>query len=360
MAVKGKAARPAVEASEEVSEREFQATVNRAVEDTEQEIFSDALGEEELDNDGDTTLEDMGEGLEGEQTEGDLGDEEVEEGEEEESEDEGEEDDEPEIAEGDEEEEEPQRDPRGRFQQEQGRVPSGRLREETRARQQVESENAELRRQMAEMNGRLTEISTRVNAPPPKAAAKEPTPKPDMFAEPEKYEAWVLEQAESRAEAKLNERFSSFEQRQQAQSAQRVDAALGEAARGPRSFEFGAAYNALTSLDPRDPRNRATVSRIYNAGDNAEKALWDWWEQNGGPEYREQVMEQLTPRQQRQQRQDVQRGGRQEQPRHVIRPGQRLPSLNSTSGSNSRGQIVDPEMSDGSEDSVFRFATRRG
>lgn len=366
MAVARPTARQAAN-TEEASEREYQATLNRAVEDTEQEIFSEALGEDELDNDGDTALEDMGEGLEGEgegEVEEDLETEGDEEQEGDEAEGEEVEEDELEGDEAEEEsEEEPQRGQRGRFQQEdQGRVPSGRLREETRARQQAESEASELRRQLAEMNGRLSEISARVNAPQPRQQQQEPKPKPDMFAEPEKYEEWVLEQAEARAEAKFDQRFQSFEQRQQQQTSQRVDSALAEAARGPRSFEFGAAYNALTSLDPKDPRNRATVGRVYNAGDNAEKALWDWWDQNGGPEYRDQILDQLTPREQRQQDRDFRRqGGRapQGQPRHVIRQGQRLPSLNAATGSNSRQTIADPEMSDGSEESVFRFGTRR-
>lgn len=357
MAVARPAARPA---AEETSEREYQATLNRAVEDTETEIFSEALGEDELDNDGDTSLEEMGEGLEGEVEETDP---DGEEGDEEGDEAEGEEGDEPETAEGDDAEgeeaaEDEQRDQRGRFrgQQDERRIPPGRLREEATARRAAEQEAATLRQQLAEMNGRLTEISARVNAPPPKQAQQEPKPKPDMFADPDKYEQWVLEQAEARAEAKLDQRFQSFEQRQQAVSAQRVDNALAEAATGPRSFEFGAAYSALTSLNPRDPQARNVVGRIYNAAD-PEKALWDWWEQNGGQDYRDRILEQLSPREQRAaQRQEGARP--QGQPRHVIRPGRSLPSLNAATGSN-RQQIADPEMLDGSDESIFRFGARR-
>ena len=46
-------------ANNERTEREFQLDVNAAVANTETEIFDDALGDEPLDNDGDTSLEEM-------------------------------------------------------------------------------------------------------------------------------------------------------------------------------------------------------------------------------------------------------------------------------------------------------------
>ena len=52
---------------------------------------------------------------------------------------------------------------------------------------------------------------------------------------------------------------------------------LEEAERGERAFEFRAAYNALTSLDHRNPQAQTVVRGIYNAPDPA-KALLDWWE----------------------------------------------------------------------------------
>jgi hypothetical protein len=338
--------------AEQISEREFQATVNRAVEDTEQEIFAEALGDDELDNDGDTSLEDMGEGLEGEDTgeegeEGAEGQEETLEAEGEEGEEQGEQP------------EEPQRDQRGRFRE--PAVPSGRLREQTERALAAEERAIALERQNAEIMGRLSELSARVNAPPQQRQQQaEPPPKPDMFAEPERYEAWLMAEAERKAEAKLEQRFQSYEQRQQAMSAQRVDQNLAEAARGDRGFEFGPAYNALTALDPRDPRARATVASIYNAPDPG-KALFDWWDQNGGQEYRERIFEQLAPRVRNgngRQRGDDRGQGGQGQPRQVFRPGTRLPSLNSATGSNSQ-RVNDPEMYDGSERSTFDFATRR-
>lgn len=349
----------------EQSEREYQATINDAIRDTEGEIAASAFDEGEPENDGDTSLEETGEGLEGE----------VEDDAEEEVDGEGEEEAEGDAEDGDGEETEAEegeaepdggdaefeRDNRGRFEQHrEPAVPPGRLREQTQRAIAAEERAQALERQVAEMNGRLAELSARTNAQPPRQA-EAPPPKPDPFSDPEGYERWVFDQAERRAESKLEQRFSQYEQRQQQREAQRVDESLAVAARGDHAFEFGAAYNALTSLDPRSPQSRATVARIYNAADPA-AALFDWWEQNGGPEYRERVYEQIAPRVQRNgngarqpQRQSFDQNA---QPRHVIRGPQRLPSLNSATGSNSQ-RVSDPEMLDGSEESVFRSAFRR-
>ena len=44
------------------TEDEYRLDINRAIADTEDEIFREAMGDQELDNDGDTSLEQMGEG----------------------------------------------------------------------------------------------------------------------------------------------------------------------------------------------------------------------------------------------------------------------------------------------------------
>jgi len=44
------------------TEDEYRLDINRAIADTEDEIFREAMGDEELDNDGDNSLEEMGEG----------------------------------------------------------------------------------------------------------------------------------------------------------------------------------------------------------------------------------------------------------------------------------------------------------
>ena len=44
------------------TEEEYRTDVNRAIADTEDEIFREAMSDEEPDNDGDNSLEEMGEG----------------------------------------------------------------------------------------------------------------------------------------------------------------------------------------------------------------------------------------------------------------------------------------------------------
>src|SRR3984893_2644447 len=349
----------AITANAEVSEREYQTTLNAAVAATEDEIFTDALSGEELDNDGDTSLEEMGDDLEGEAEESD----EAEEGAEGESEEaaEGEDGEETETAEaagedeGQEAAEQP-RDQRGQVRDRDPAIPPARLREANARSRELEERLAAQERIIAEYNGRIAELSARVNTPPPRQA-EAPAPKPDMFAEPDKYEAWVLEQAERRANAIVERGLNSYQQQQQQREAQRVDQSLADAARGERAFEFQAAYNRLTALDPRNPRDQATVRGIYNAPDPA-KALFDWWDRNGGEEYREQVFSQLAPRIQERQHAAARNGNGRAQPRHEIRPAQRLPSLNGATGSNVQ-RTADPEMLDGSEASVFRYGAAR-
>lgn len=347
----------------ELSEREYQDTINNAVKATEQEIFADALGDDELDMDGDTSLEDMGDGLEGEVEADDAEDPDGQgEGDEAEAEDDSGEEAELEAgeAEGDEGAEEQPRDQRGKFQRDQPTIPPAVLRQSNERARIAEERAQRLEQQVAEYNGRLTELSARVNSQPQRQEAKtEAPPKPDMFAEPEKYEAWVIAEADRRAEAKIEQRFTSFQQQQQQRELQRVDQSFQTAARGPRQFEFNAAYNALTSLNPADRNARALVNGILTAPDPA-KAMFDWWEENGASEYRENILNQLLPADQRPRpRAD---GGRQQpqqrsQVRHEIRGPQRLPSLNGASGSNSQ-RTADPEMMDGSEASIFRYGTR--
>jgi hypothetical protein len=337
----------------ERTEREFQSDVNQAVANTEDEIFQDALGDEPLENDGDTSLEEMGEGLEGEHLdEEDDADEEGEEAEGDEAEEDGAE--EAEEAEGDEQAEEPQRDQRQRPERQDRRdIP---LRQERDRRRAAEGEAAELRRQLAEMNGRLTEISARVNAPAPKPAATEQRrEKPDMFADPEGYERWVKEEAERIADAKVQERFTAFQQQQQQERETVLNDALNATATGPRGFEFQAAYRALTSL-PKDAQSTALVGRIVRSPDPGQ-AILDWFEDNGAEEFREQIAQQLglapTARDTRRPNGNSRQMSR--QPRHETRLP---PSLNSARGGG-RQAIQDPEMLDDRDESVFAFATRR-
>jgi hypothetical protein len=126
----------------ERSEKELSRDINAAIAGTEDEIFTDAMGDDELDNDGDTSLEEMGEGLEGdhldkdgEGDDEDAGDEEDAEDKDAEEEDEASEDDEEnEVRAG---EEEQVRDDRGRFDRREPRIPPERLRHEAEQRRQA-------------------------------------------------------------------------------------------------------------------------------------------------------------------------------------------------------------------------------
>jgi hypothetical protein len=159
----------------------------------------------------------------------------------------------------------------------------------------------------------------------------------------------------------------------------RVERSFASAAQSERGWEFGTMYQTLMSFDNRDPQARALVDHIYHAP-NPAAAMFEWWDatygpnfrartahralQHMSPELREQVLEQLTPQEQRQvtrQNAQPQRGRQaargQPQPRQVFRPATDLPSLNSAQGSNVHRQ-ADPELYNDSESSVFSFATR--
>jgi len=180
-----------------------------------------------------------------------------------------------------------------------------------------------------------------------------------MFAEPDKYRDWVLDQAEKRAEAKFETRFAEQRQMQQRDMETRLNDSLAATATGPRSYEFNVAYRDLTSLD-KTPENAALVRRLVSNPDPGQ-AILEWWEDTSNPEYVEYHREQVrgaynAPRPQR--GNGVQRSnGRvpMQQPRHEVR----LPrSLSDAAGGRSQ-HVSDPEMADGSEDSVFQYGARR-
>jgi hypothetical protein len=341
-------ARAAAQAAEQ-TEREFQTDLNHAVAETEAEIFDEATGSEPLENDADSSLEAMGDGLEGEvldeaDTEDDADADAALEAAEDEDEDAGEPDD------GGEQD--------VRFTE----VPPGVHRQEKERRRAVETENSTLREQLAAMGGRFDALAAQLTAltrgqpqqQTHEQQQQQQPDKPDMFAEPERYEQWLLNRATSDALTRVWEA-------RQAEHAQHVNQSLEQAARGERAFEFTAAYNALGSLDPRNPQHQAQVRAIYGAPDTAQ-ALFDWWDQNGGPQFREQILTQLMPQRQRGygQRPGQAQGQQQDrvQPRHEFRPGQSLPSLNGAAGSNSQ-RVTNPEFLDNTDASVFDFATRR-
>lgn len=357
----------------EQSEREFQSDINAAIAGTEDEIFREAMDASLDDNDGDHELESMGEGLEGdhidEEIEVDDPDEPDEDGEsdEDDAEVEASADDDDQDEDDDGQEDQQARDERGRYDRNEPRVPSSRLRESNEQRRQAEQRETQLRSELATVNARLNDVVTRLNMPQPtQPQVQQQAPaKPHMFVDPEGYEKWVLDEAERRATERVSQVFSQRDQQQQEQANRRVDHSFGQATRSNRGFEFQPAYNALTSLDPKNPQDRATVQGIYNAPDPA-AALFEWWDDNGGAEYREQIMEQLgvQPRQQQpnrgQQRPRQQREPAREQvaPRYEYRGPKPMRSLNAASGSNAHRNIDDRTL-DGTDASVFEYATKR-
>jgi hypothetical protein len=173
-----------------------------------------------------------------------------------------------------------------------------------------------------------------------------------MFADPEGYERWMRAEAAKEADARIEQRMTAFRAEQQQQRETTLNDNLALTAQGERGFEFQAGYRALTALDPKDPQNRATVQRIINSPDPGQ-ALLAWYEDNGAEEFRANIAAQLglVPAQQR----APSRQQQSQQPRREYR----LPSLNSAAGGG-RQQVADPEMMDDSDDSVFRFASKRG
>ena len=301
-----------------------------AIADTEQEIFDEALEQPEDDNDGDTSLEEMDDGIPGDEEEGDdEPDATGEEGEE------GEEEPDDPDATTEQDDEAPQPAPEGRE-----RIPSSRLREETERRRQIEQERDTLRTQLAAFQAAL-QVQQR---PPPQ---QEQPAKPDFWSDPE---AWAANQR-----AEIAREFT----------AKHVNAALSEA-HEEHGDEFVAAYRALTSQNPQDPVARAAVQRIWDAP-NPGKALMRWHgeqqilRQSGGdPQaYKQQVAREIMsdPEFRRQILSDM-RGEAQRGDGGRPRTSTRLPkSLNGASGGGSV-RTGDPELYNNSEDSVFAFAMK--
>jgi len=346
----------------ERADREENANVNEAIARTDSEVFTDALGDEPLDDEAGTELEEMGEGLEGEELEEDEAEAEPEveakpEGEEETPEGEAE-------AEGEEaaEDEAPQPPPQQEQRPEPPSIPPRVLRA---VRDQAREREDALQAQLRDLQMRLDNLSRQ--PPPQPQAAPQPAPAPqqapDMFADPDGYRNWVLGEAERRAEAKFNERFAQQQAMQQRDMEMRLNDSLAQTASGPRSYEFNVAYRDLTSLD-RTPENSALVRRLVAQPDPGQ-AILEWWEQTSNPDYIEYHRDQVRQfyAQQAQPRRagpngrvPLQNGSRQpQQVRHEVR----LPrSLSEASGGRSQ-HISDAEMSDGSEESVFAYGARR-
>jgi hypothetical protein len=328
------------------TEEEYRLDINRAIADTEDEIFREAMSDQELDNDSDNTLEQMEDHPLDEDVEPEEDQEEVLEAEPEE----GAEEEPQEIEEEFEQAEEPADEP----EPELPRIPSHRVRDLSEARRQVEERNIALERELAMVRGRMDEMSARLNQTPPQPTARPRTieeqlgPKPDRYTNEAEFDDWNVRRGRLEAEQVFEQRFARMQQEQQLQMAQRVEASFGAAANSERRIQFLDAYDRLTHLDPNNPINRATVMGIAQSADPA-AALFGWFEGYQEPEERYE-----QPRQRRAAREPV------HEVRLPTRPPTRSgpPSLNSMGGGGP-GQRVDPEMYDDSDAAVFRYATRR-
>lgn len=352
--------------------------LSQAISDTEKEIFAGAFGKEEIVEDptGDRTLEQMGDGLEGqhELDEDADGEEELDaEGEFEEDDAEGEQ------ADGKGKSQETQPDPKTARtgQQPEGRVPPGRFREVSERARAAETERDLLKAQSAEREAKyqselaatnakidgLMQLLARQNQqqqPTAKAEVKADEP-PDIFEDPKGYADYLARQQTAalsqrdRQIADLNANFSF------------------QLAHVKHGDNFTKAWSAVTSLSKQDPEAQSTVSRIMSSA-NPGEALMQWYQRNevmrqigdkgldgyktqiaeetrkalmDDPEFRQQLLEEL--------RAEATTGnnGR-------ARNQFRLPkSLNGAAGQSGRGDgspFSDP--GDGSDQAVFESAWR--
>lgn len=300
---------------DEAQDRAERQLLAEMMDDTEREIFREAVELDPEDLDGDTSIE---EAAGGDDLDPDAEDDEV---------------DPAEATAEDEIEDEPEPQ-RGR-----GDVNVA-LRQERQRRQQLERELAEARG----FQRGVESIPRQQEQPPP------PPPEPDMFSDPEGFRDHLRRQAAEEAT-----------QRAVAQVHQdRVNAALAEA-HDQYGDEFAYAYRAFTSM-PRDANSRLLAGRLINSP-NPGQFLMRWAEQNGLEDYRAQERERRVSELRQVLENDPsllddltgeapQPRARQAQPQRRRGP----PSLNSAGGSSNRRVGADPRGFDGSEQSIFDYA----
>jgi len=268
--------------------------LNEAVANTEKEMFRGAFDQseqDEPDDDGDRSSEEMEDDL---GAEADASDDES--GEQDDASEEGAEDES--ATDGKTEGEDDQaRDDKGRFKaadkpqkgegdgEDKGHmVPRSRLTEEANKRREAEeARKADQDRHAAELatlNRRIDDILAR-QAPPqqPQQQQQKTEPekaqKPDMFTDPEGYEKWVLEQARADAASSAMDVYQK----------RFVESSMADA-HETNGDEFVRAYENLTGINPvtqqvtrpgvqQDPIVRAQVAKIVNSP-NPGRALMKW------------------------------------------------------------------------------------
>lgn len=345
--------------------------LGEAVAATEMEIFNAAFGKEGtvLDETGDRSLENMGDGLEGQiEPEDDEGEDDESELEAETGE--GEEGSEQVDGKGKAPDKEAAPDPKdAQSQQPEGRVPAGRLREQTEKlkaaeterealKTQLETERANSRKELdainAKFDGVLAALQRQQPVQPQTTKAAEPETPPDLFEDPKAF-AEYLQKGPQEAIKAIEQRFEEM----------RIDTSLN-VAHAKHGETFSSAYKAFVEAGQRGDAESIAMGKRILASPNPGEALVQWHKRNEvfrrvgddptafegkireetksalmqDPEFRRQLLEEL--------RADATAGdnGR---PRTVTR----LPrSLNSAAG-NGHGIPTDRIGGDGSDQSVF-------
>ena len=333
----------------ERAEREQNDDINEAIARTDSEVFTEAMGDEPIGDDVDTTLEDMGEGLEGDELESE---EEQPAGEQQAGE---------------------QQQPGGEQQPGERQQPGDQRQEPSipprvlrATREQARETENLLQQQIRDLQTRLDNVLVQQRQQPQpqpqpgqQQQQRQQEQAPDMFSDPEGYRTYLERRAEQRAEALVTERLTAFQTQQRQETEQRLNASLEAAATGPRAYEFNVAYRDLMSLD-KTPENAAIVRRM-TAQPDVGQAILDWWEQSSNPEYVEYHRDQIRQTygapmgRQRVNGGGRQPQGRQQQPfRHEVRIP---PSLSDATGGRSQ-HTIDPDLLDSSERSVFDYGSR--
>lgn len=359
------------------TERDENAEINAAVAATETEVMDSVFDDEPLDLDGDDSLEEMGDDLEGEDDIREA-EEDTDEGDGE-GDDDGEVDDEGDLetGEGDVDDDEQQIAAQDRQQGRAPAIPPSRLREESERARAAEERARATEIELAEMRGRLDVLS---RAPAQQQQREQPVvdnfpaEPPDVIVDGPGFNAWHAENNRRQIAAGIQEGLRSIRQESQTERETRANESFQAAATGDRSFEFHAAYDQLLKL-PKNADSAKVANAIMSAPNQAE-ALFNWWEENGGPEYRESIAERLAEQLGwemqdggEQQRPAARQNGRQQQqprqrervaqpqggqPRQVFRgPVRATRSLND--GGGGLRQQIDPRALDDSDAAVLDY-----
>lgn len=348
--------------------------ISDAIVETEREIAGDAWGQEDTERDagGDRSLENMGEGLEGQH-------EDETDGEDAEGEEESESEAKPETTEGEVKPgeegkgEQPKPDARGE-QQPEGRVPSGKLREANGRARVLQAELDTFKTKDEQRGGEFKSLTEKLDlalrqiddlrrtprSEPKPADKAEPKAAPDIFEDPKGFVEFLQQGFQTK-----------LDQVQAKAAADRVEDSMALAHTTHKDV-FEKAFEAVRKLDSGNPEDRATVQRIYGSRNPGEE-LVNWHkraetlrvvgndpakfrettraeviaELKNDPEFKKQLLADL--------RGEASRPGPDGQPRTVNRLP---PALNRAPGSNLGAAHSDANQFDDSDQAVAASAWR--